>query len=222
MLPIMCGLRWTLATILSLAGGLGSGACAADAAVGPPVVHAMPPPAEAARGQGEPVVVRLAGGASIADAARAMGDGMRRGNVPCYKAIFVWGGLHAMGEARPMQVAVGGASISGFVLCEENLPEFLAAQKDNPRLAGKRGGSSDLRWADGQLYMRRSWGNGEAPLGDLSADESTVLQKGELLAAVFDPLAARSDATAGAEVIVAALSRVPKFFLFGMWPLPAH
>jgi hypothetical protein len=151
-----------------------------------------------------------------------MGSAAQRGNVPCYKGVFVWGSLRGMAEARPMQVSVGGASIAGFVVCEEKLADFLAAQKENPRLVGGRGGSCDLRWGDGQLYMRRSWGNGEAPMGDLSSDENAVLQKGELLAAVFDPLAAKADATARAEVVALALSRVPKFFLFGMWPLPVQ
>jgi hypothetical protein len=99
------------------------------------------------------------------------------------------------------------------------MPEFLVAQRDNPRLAGAHSGSGDLRWEGGQFYLKRSWGNAEAPLGDLSNAESSVLQKGELLAAVFEPPAAASSTT-GAPV-VAALARVPKFFLFGMWPLPA-
>jgi hypothetical protein len=148
-----------------------------------------------------------------------MAAAARAANVPGYKALFVWGSLRGVQQARPMHVSAGGASVSGYVVCEENLPGFLATQKENPRLAGARGGSCDLRWADGQLYMRRSWGNGEAPLGDLAADTSEVLQKGELLAAVFDT---KSDATGSAEVVVRALSRVPKFFLFGMWALPAE
>jgi hypothetical protein len=197
-------------------------ACAEGPSAGTPVVHAMPASVEPVKGLGEPIAVRVAGDAPIADAARAMGDGTRRGNVPCYKSVFVWGSLRGVSEARPLRLTAGGASLSGFVVCEENLPDFLAAQKENPRLTGARGGSCDLRWADHQLYLRRSWGNGEAPLGDLSADESSVLQKGELLAAVFDPLAAKSDATASAETVVAALARVPKFFLFGMWPLPVQ
>jgi hypothetical protein len=193
-------------------------ACAPPPEPTVPVVHAMAPPQESPKGSGQTIEAHVSGDAPVSEVARAMAAAARGASVPCYKALFVWGSLRGVEQARPMHVSAGGASLAGYVVCEENLPEFLAAQKANPRLVGARGGSCDLRWADAQLYMRRSWGNGEAPLGDLSADTSDVLQKGELLAAVFDT---KSDPTGTAEVVVRALSRVPKFFLFGMWALPA-
>jgi hypothetical protein len=215
-------MRRTSSVAVVLLAVLGS-ACAPEPAATGPAVHAMPVTAPAARGLGEPVVVHVSGEVPVADVGRAMAASASQGNVPCYKAVFVWGSLRAMEEARPMRVSAGGASLAGFVVCEEGLPQFLAAQKDNPRLVGAHGGSADLRWGDGQLYLRRSWsGSAEAALGDLSADTSSVLQKGELLAAVFDPHSVKADATGTAEAVVAVMARVPKFFLFGMWPLPAQ
>jgi len=181
-----------------------------------------PPVGEAAQGHGDVIAVSVPADAQAADVARAMAEAARRDGVPCRRPVFVWGSLRELADARPMRVSAQASSLAGFLVCEADLPSFLAAQKDSPRLRGQHGGSCSVRFADGQLYMRRASSDlGEAALGDLSADTTEVLQKGELLAAIFDPLAAPPEKAADAGPVLTVLARVPKFFLFGMWPLPA-
>jgi hypothetical protein len=205
-----------------VAGLLMSG-CASDPPSAVASVRATPPPAEVPRGSGEPVEVHVAPEVPVADVARAMAGAAKAAGVACTESVFVWGDVRGVAEARPMRVTTSGdGAVAGFVLCHAALPAFLSAQRANPRFQAGHGGSCELRWGEQQLYLRRFWaGSAEAPLGDLSADTSTVLQKGEVLAAIFDPLVVKADATANAGAVLPVLARVPRFFLFGMWPLPA-
>jgi hypothetical protein len=147
----------------------------------------------------------------------------RRALPTCGSAVFVWGDIASVPQARPARVALTGAStppLAGWLLCDRDLPELLAAQKSSARLKGARSGGGDLRWADGQLLLRRAWtGSADAPLGDLSSPPD-ALQKGELLAVAFDSTSSDASATAGA--VLPALVRLPRYFLLGMWTVPAR
>ena len=154
-------------------------------------------------------------GASVSDLARAMAETGASAGLPCPSPVFVWGDVRVPASARPILATAGSVPLEGWLACESDIEGILRAERDNPRLKSAHGGAADLRWADDHLLLRRSWSKGEAALGDLSAEPSSVLQKGELLAVIF----AASDPRAPAERVAAALRRVPTYFLFGMWPL---
>ena len=133
----------------------------------------------------------------------------------CQDAVLVWGDVRVEPGTRAVEVAVGGTTLRGFLVCESGIEEFLKAQLGNPRLKPGHGGSADLQWRDGQLYMHRRWSAAQIPLGKLSPPPSDVFQKDEALAAIFTC----EDAAAPVTDVFDALSRVPKVFLFGMYVL---
>ncbi len=185
-------------------------------------VRAVAVPSETPKGKGDPVRVEVSGDVVATKIGHAIAEAANKAGFTC-PGVFVWGDLREVGDRRPVSVGVtnGGAKLEGFVVCERDMTEFLTAQKSHPRLKSAHGGACELRWGDGQLHLRRMWaGSTEAPLGDLSADGTQVLQKGELLAAIFDPRET-TDPTARADAMLPVLARVPKLFLFGMWPLPS-
>ncbi len=132
-------------------------------------------------------------------------------------SIFVWGDLQATETARPTVVKFGkSGSIDGFVICENESETFLKMQLANPRLKAGHGGAADLNWHDGQLFMRRHWGNAvEIQLARLDPPPDDVFQKGEVLAALFNC----QDNNSLAADVFDALTRVPKVFLLGMFQL---
>jgi hypothetical protein len=144
-------------------------------------------------------------------------DLAQRGGVAC-STIFVWGDARATEGARPVSLAVAGVpgNLSGWLVCEEDMPALLTAQRSNPRLATAHAGGADLSWSAGQLWLTRRWSSGAAPLGDLSRPPD-VLQKGELLAVVFKVTDSAGASAPRADVLLPALSHVPQFFLLGMW-----
>jgi hypothetical protein len=147
--------------------------------------------------------------AAIVQAARSSG-------APCGSYVLVWGDARVDERARAARVAVrGGEALEGWLLCESDLEGFLAIQRTNPRIAGRVAHVAELVWQSGQLSLRRTWTPALAPLGDLSSPPEGVLQKGELLAAAFEPSSAGEPARA--ERLIAVLRRVPKYFLFSMW-----
>ena len=157
----------------------------------------------------------VAAGASVSDLARAIAESAASAGLACPNPVFVWGDVRMPANARPISATAGSVPLEGWLACESDIEGILRAQRDNPRLKTAHGGAADLRWADDHLLLRRSWSKGEAVLGDLSTETSSVLQKGELLAVIF----AASDPRAPAERVAASLRRVPTYFLFGMWPL---
>lgn len=134
----------------------------------------------------------------------------------CFDAMLVWGDLRVPERARAVLVKFDGGTLDGFVICESQAEEFLKLQLANPRLKAGHGGSSSLTWRQGQLFLRR-WTGAEVQLARLSPPPDNVFQKDEVRAALFYC----QDQDALASDVFDALSRVPKVFLFGMFPLRA-
>lgn len=137
----------------------------------------------------------------------------------CPDATLVWGDLRVEEElhARAVSISIGDAKpvIRGYLICTASMEAFLKLQTLNPRIKAGHGGSADLKWRDGQLFMRRRWSAADIPLGRLSPPPSDVFQKGEALAAITssdDPSAPPAD-------VLTALSHAPTVFVFGMLPL---
>ncbi len=155
--------------------------------------------------------VRLDAKSTVKDAQKKIVSDM------CASAVLVWGDLKATDRARAINIAIGDGPvvIDGFLICESDMESFLKLQLDNPKLKAGHGGSADLTWRAGQLFLKRKWSAGEVQLARLSPPPDNVFQKGEVLAALFscqEPTALMAD-------VLDALSRVPKVFLFGMYPL---
>lgn len=158
------------------------------------------------------LVIRLDANKPWADAPAAIIGDM------CPDAVLVWGDLIVDESVRPRAIAIsiGDAKVlSGFLICNAYMETFLKMQTANPRLKAGHGGTADVKWHDGQLFMRRRWSAADIALGTLSPPPSDVFQKGETLAAI----ASCDDPRAAPAEVLGALARVPNVFLFGMFPL---
>lgn len=132
----------------------------------------------------------------------------------CFDAVLVWGDVKADASAPVVEVTTkDGASLSGFLVCAREMDQFLHTQLENPRFKQGHGGSSEVKWRDGALVMRR-WTGAEVSLGTLSPVPEGVFQKGEARAA----LVSVEDAAKASDVL-AVLARVPTVFVFGMLEL---
>ena len=135
----------------------------------------------------------------------------------CPGAVLVWGDLVVDDSLAPRAVAVsvgdGEPVLRGFLLCSEHMEAFLKMQTQNPRLV--HGGSADLKWRGGQLFLRRRWSAADIALGQLAPPPSDVFQKGETLAAIVSV----DDASAQPAAVLAAIARAPTVVLFAMMPL---
>jgi hypothetical protein len=155
--------------------------------------------------------VRLDPSQSWKEAARAIIGDM------CPDAVLVWGDLQVDESVRPraVEISIGDAKLNGFLVCNTYIEAFLKLQTVNPRLKAGHGGTADLKWRDGQLFMRRRWSAADIALGQLSPPPGDVFQRGETLAAI---VSCEDDAVLPAELL-GALARAPTVFLFGMFPL---
>ena len=156
------------------------------------------------------LTITVPAGTSVRDALPKLAAGGT-----CFDPMLVWGDLKAPDDSRPIEIHFDGGVLAGFLICEHDSEAFLRLQVGNPKLKAGHGGSADLTWRDGQLFLKRRWGAGEAMLERLDPPPDNVFQKGEVLAALFyckDPNSLAKD-------VFTALARVPKVFLFGMYPL---
>lgn len=182
-------------SLLVACGGAGTGGAAKSAA-----------PGNAAK-------IRVEAGEPWKDAATAiLGDA-------CPDAVLVWGDVKTDDTLRPraVDVSVDDAKpvLHGFLICNALMEPFLRMQTSNPRLEAGHGGTADLKWRDGQLFMRRRWSAADIPLGKLDPPPSDVFQRGETLAAIVSV----EDPNAPAGEVLAAIARAPRVFLFAMFPL---
>lgn len=187
----------------------------------PPKAALVPPPSQGwsstPTSSPHALAVSVEPSAPLSEVARAM-SAKAQTDLSCVSAVFVWGDVRVDAETARMTLKSGGTTLDGWLVCETQMEPLLVAQRANPRLKAAHGGSAELRYDGSRLLLRRKWTPGEAPLGMLEGDVSDVLQKGELLAVVFDAGRPES-ARAPSGPVVAALGRVPAHFLFGMWPL---
>ena len=132
--------------------------------------------------------------------------------------VLVWGDLvvDASVPARAVAITVGDDKVlEGYVLPESSMATFLKLQTMNPRFKAGHGGSADLKWRAGQLFLRRRWSAADVALGKLAPPPDGVFQRGEALAAIVsieDPSAPTAD-------VLAAIARAPRVFVFAMLPL---
>jgi hypothetical protein len=135
----------------------------------------------------------------------------------CPDAVLVWGDLAVDETVRPrtVDIAWGGSKLRAFLVCSGDMKPFLVLQTANPRFKPGGGGSADLKWRDGQLFMRRRWSAADIALGQLDPPPPGVFQRGEGLAAIVSV----DDPNVHAGLLLAALSRAPRVFVFGMLPL---
>jgi len=132
--------------------------------------------------------------------------------------VLVWGDLvvDSSVQARPVAITVGDDKvIEGYVLAESSMETFLKLQTMNPRFKAGHGGSADLKWRAGQLFLRRRWSAADVALGQLAPPPEGVFQHGEALAAIVsvdEPKAPTAD-------VLAAIARAPRVFVFAMLPL---
>ena len=136
----------------------------------------------------------------------------------CVDAVLVWGdvAVEPALEAKPVAIDVGGTRVlAGYLVCGAHMEDFLRLQTRNPRLKAGHGGSADLKWRDGQLWLRRRWSAVDVALGQLAPPPSDVFQRGETLAAIVSC----EDAAAPAARVLPAIARAPRVFLFAMLPL---
>lgn len=137
----------------------------------------------------------------------------------CPDAVLVWGDVTVDGTLRPraVDVSVGDAKpvLHGLLICNAYMEPFLRMQTSNPRLKAGHGGTADLKWRDGQLFMRRRWSAADIALGKLDPPPGDVFQRGETLAAIVSV----EDPNAPAGEVLDAIARAPRVFLFAMFPL---
>lgn len=147
------------------------------------------------------------------DAARAIAAG------GCSDAVLVWGdsAVDASVHPRPVAIALGAGEpmLEGFLVCSADMKTFLELQTTNPRFKAGHGGSADLKWRAGQLWLRRRWSAADIALGRLAPPPEGVFQRGEALAAI---VSCEDPAVAPAE-LVSAIARAPSVFVFAMFPL---
>ena len=186
-------------------GGAGSGETTAKTAAGSSNWHAST--VEGA------TRVRIDPQKSWKEAANAIaGDG-------CADAVLVWGDLvvDASVHPRPVEIAIGDDKpvLSGFLICNADMEAFLKLQTLNPRIKAGHGGSADLKWREGQLFLRRRWSAVDIALGQLDPPPGDVFQRGEALAGIVSV----EEAGVQPAKLFTALSRAPRVFVFAMFPL---
>jgi hypothetical protein len=141
------------------------------------------------------------------------------GNGACADAVLVWGDLavDASVHPRPVEIAIGddAPTLSGFLICNADMEAVLKLQTMNPRFKAGHGGSADLKWRDGQLFLRRRWSAADIALGQLDPPPSDVFQRGEALAAIVSV----DEASVQPAKLLPALARAPRVFVFAMFPL---
>ena len=148
----------------------------------------------------------------------------------CADAVLVWGDLVVDESVRPRTVVIdfgastsrrpasggsGDGKIKGWLVCSAYMETFLKLQTMNPRFKAGHGGSGDLKWRDGQLWLRRRWSAADVALGQLDPPPEGVFQKGEALAGIV----AIEDPNPKTEAMLTALARAPRVFVFAMFPL---
>jgi hypothetical protein len=147
----------------------------------------------------------------------AITERARKSGSTCASFVVVWGDARVDERAFAIRISAPHAeALCGWLLCESDLLSFLAVQRKNPRIGGGAAHVGEVFWKEGQLSLRRTWSPAAAPLGDLSSVPEGVLQKNELLAVLFDQ---RGSDRAPAERLIDVFARVPRYFLFGIWPI---
>ena len=161
--------------------------------------------------EGSALGIRIDPGTPWKDAAtKIIGD-------MCADAVLVWGDLVVDESVRPRNVIVqfDGGKIAGWLVCNSYMEAFLKLQTMNPRFKAGHGGSGDLKWREGQLWLRRRWSAADIALGQLDPPPDGVFQHGEALAAII----AIEDPNPKTEAMLSALARAPRVFVFAMFPL---
>ena len=161
--------------------------------------------------EGTALVIRIDPGTPWKDAAtKIIGD-------MCADAVLVWGDLVVDESVRPRTVVIDfdGGKIKGWLVCNSYMEAFLKLQTMNPRFKAGHGGSGDLKWREGQLWLRRRWSAADVALGQLDPPPEGVFQKGEALAGIV----AIEDPNPKTEAMLSALARAPRVFVFAMFPL---
>ena len=161
--------------------------------------------------EGSALAIRIEPGTPWKDAAtKIVGD-------TCADAVLVWGDLVVDESVRPRAVVIdfGAGKIKGWLVCNAYMEAFLKLQTANPRFKAGHGGSGDLKWREGQLWLRRRWSAADIALGQLDPPPDGVFQRGEALAG----LVAIQDPNPKTEALLSALARAPRVFVFAMFPL---
>jgi hypothetical protein len=161
--------------------------------------------------EGSALTIRIDPSTTWKDAAtRIIGD-------MCVDAVLVWGDLVVDESVRPRTVVIDfdGGKIRGWLVCNSTMEAFLKLQTSNPKFKAGHGGSGDLKWREGQLWLRRRWSAADIALGQLDPPPDGVFQHGEALAAIV----AIEDANPKPAALLSALSRAPRVFVFAMLPL---
>jgi len=157
------------------------------------------------------MTIRIDAGTTWKDAAaKIVGD-------MCPDAVLVWGDLLVEESVRPRAVVIDfdGGKIKGWLVCNAYMEAFLKLQTTNPRFKAGHGGSGDLKWREGQLWLRRRWSAADIALGQLDPPPDGVFQHGEAIAG----LVAVEDPNAKTAAMLSALARAPRVFVFAMFPL---
>jgi hypothetical protein len=135
----------------------------------------------------------------------------------CADAVLVWGDLVVDESVQPRAVVIDfdGGKLRGWLVCNAYMETFLKLQTMNPRFKAGHGGSADLKWRDGKLWLRRRWSAADVALAQLDPPPEGVFQRGEALAA----LVAVDDPSPSPAALLRALARAPRVFVFAMFPL---
>ena len=135
----------------------------------------------------------------------------------CADAVLVWGDLVVDESVRPRTVVIefDGGKLKGWLVCNAYMEAFLKLQTMNPRFKAGRGGSGDLKWREGQLWLRRRWSAADVALGQLDPPPEGIFQKGEAIAGIV----AVEDPNPKTEAMLSALARAPRVYVFAMFPL---
>jgi hypothetical protein len=175
------------------------------ASCGPSAAPASPH-SSAARVRVEPL-------ATCADAQKTIAAG------GCPDAVLVWGDVRVDADVHPreVEVSLGDAKplIHGYLVCKTYMETVLRLQAKQPRFKGRQGGSADVTWHDGQLFMRRRWSAADVALGTLDPPPKDVFGPDDALAAI----SSCADTGAVAEQVLPAMARLPTVFVFAMLPL---
>jgi len=161
--------------------------------------------------EGSALTIRIVPGTTWKDAtSKIVGD-------MCADAVLVWGDLVVDESVRPRTVVVDfdGGKLKGWLICTAYMEAFLKLQTMNPRFKAGHGGSGDLKWREGQLWLRRRWSAADVALGQLDPPPEGVFQHGEAIAGIV----MLEDPSPKTEAILSALARAPRVFVFAMLPL---
>ena len=135
----------------------------------------------------------------------------------CADAVLVWGDLvvDESVHARTVVIDFDAGKLKGWLVCNAYMETFLKLQTTNPRFKAGRGGSGDLKWREGQLWLRRRWSAADIALGQLDPPPEGVFQRGEAIAGIV----AVEDPNPKTGSMLSALARAPRVFVFAMFPL---